>query len=337
MKQYCKIIFISMIGIFQSSLNAEINIYSHRHYDSDKILYKAFTEETGIKINVVKGGADQLIQRLISEGNNSPADILMTVDAGRLERAKKVGILQPASSEVLEKNVPIEMRDPEGYWYGLTVRARVIVYSKDRVKPGDLSTYEDLTNSKWEGRIVARSSSNIYNQSLLASIIAAKGKNKALEWAKEVRKNMARSPRGSDRDQARAVSAGLADVAIMNTYYIGILANSSDSSDREVAKNVGVFFPNQKDRGTHINVSGAGITASSKNKKDAIKFLEFLTMKRAQQVFGNVNYEYPLKIENNQSSLLKSWGSFKADKLNLSILGEKNSDAVKLFDLAGWE
>ena len=337
MKQYCKIIFISMIGIFQSSLNAEINIYSHRHYDSDKILYKAFTEETGIKINVVKGGADQLIQRLISEGNSSPADILMTVDAGRLERAKKVGILQPASSEVLEKNVPIEMRDPEGYWYGLTVRARVIVYSKDRVKPGDLSTYEDLTNSKWKGRIVARSSSNIYNQSLLASIIAAKGKNKALEWAKEVRKNMARSPRGSDRDQARAVSAGLADVAIMNTYYIGILANSSDSSDREVAKNVGVFFPNQKDRGTHINVSGAGITASSKNKKDAIKFLEFLTMKRAQQVFGNVNYEYPLKIENNQSSLLKSWGSFKADKLNLSILGEKNSDAVKLFDRAGWE
>ena len=337
MKQHCKIIFISMIWIFQSSLNAEINIYSHRHYDSDKILYKAFTEETGIKINVVKGGADQLIQRLISEGNNSPADILMTVDAGRLERAKKAGILQPASSKVLEKNVPIEMRDPEGYWYGLTVRARVIVYSKDRVKPGDLSTYEDLTNSKWEGRIVARSSSNIYNQSLLASIIAAKGKNKALEWAKEVRKNMARSPRGSDRDQARAVSAGLADVAIMNTYYIGILANSSDSSDREVAKNVGVFFPNQKDRGTHINVSGAGITASSKNKKDAIKFLEFLTMKRAQQVFGNVNYEYPLKIENNQSSLLKSWGSFKADKLNLSILGEKNSDAVKLFDRAGWE
>lgn len=326
-----------MIGIFHSSLNAEINIYSHRHYDSDKILYKAFTEETGIKINVVKGGADQLIQRLISEGNNSPADILMTVDAGRLERAKKAGILQSTRSKILEKNVPIEMRDPEGYWYGLTVRARVIIYSKDRVKPGDLSTYEDLTNSKWKGRIVARSSSNIYNQSLLASIIAANGNNKALEWAKEVRKNMARSPRGSDRDQARAVSAGLADVAIMNTYYIGILANSLDSSDREVAKNVGVFFPNQKDRGTHINVSGAGITASSKNKKDAIKFLEFLTMKKAQQVFGNVNYEYPLKIENNQSSLLKSWGSFKTDQLNLSILGEKNSDAVKLFDRAGWE
>ena len=218
MKKHCKIIFISMIGIFYSSLNAEINIYSHRHYDSDKILYKAFTEETGIKINVVKGGADQLIQRLVSEGNNSPADILMTVDAGRLERAKKAGILQSTRSKILEKNVPIEMRDPEGYWYGLTVRARVIIYSKDRVKPGDLSTYEDLTNSKWKGRIVARSSSNIYNQSLLASIIAANGNNKALEWAKEVRKNMARSPRGSDRDQARAVSAGLADLAIMNTY-----------------------------------------------------------------------------------------------------------------------
>ncbi|MBF89765.1 MAG: Fe(3+) ABC transporter substrate-binding protein [Candidatus Marinimicrobia bacterium] len=331
------IIFIFFIVIPHSNSNAEINIYSHRHYDADKILYKSFTKETGIKINVIKGGADQLIERIISEGKDSPADILITVDAGRLERAKASGILQSASSKILDKNVPIEMRDPEGYWYGLTVRARVIVYSKNRVKPSELSTYEDLSHPKWKGRIVARSSNNIYNQSLLASIIAANGRNKALKWAKEVRQNMARSPRGSDRDQARAVSDGLADIAIMNTYYIGILANSSNPSDREVAKNVGVFFPNQKGRGTHINVSGAGITTSSKNKKDALKFLEFMTRNKSQEVFGNVNYEYPLRMKNNQSSLLKSWGPFKLDSLNLSELGKKNSEAVKLFDLADWE
>ena len=229
------------------------------------------------------------------------------------------------------------MRDPEGHWYGMTVRSRVIVYSKDRVKPSELSTYEALAKPEWKGRVVARSSSNIYNQSLLASIIAANGSEKALAWAKAVRKNMARSPRGSDRDQARAVAAGLADVAIMNTYYLGILANSSVAADREVAAKVGVFFPNQDGRGSHINVSGGGVTASAKNKKEAIRFLEFLTSAKSQETFGNVNYEYPVIIENNKSDLLKGWGSFKADDVNLSILGAKNAEAVKLFDRAGWE
>jgi iron(III) transport system substrate-binding protein len=320
-----------------STLTAEINVYSHRHYDSDKILFKRFTEETGIKINIIKGSADQLIQRLISEGKNSPADVLLTVDAGRLERAREAGILQPVKSRTLLKNIPAEMRDPDGYWYGLTVRARVIVYAKDRVNVNELSTYENLADSKWKGRLVVRSSSNIYNQSLLASIIAANGDKKALSWAKAVRKNMARSPRGSDRDQARAVAAGIADVAIMNTYYLGILANSSDIADRDVARRVSVFFPNQKGRGTHINVSGAGVTSSSKNKDEAIKFLEFLSNAKSQETFGNVNHEYPVKVKTNQSNLLKSWGSFKYDSINLSILGAKNSEAVKLFDRAGWE
>jgi len=320
-----------------STLIAEINVYSHRHYDSDKILFKRFTKETGIKINIIKGSADQLIQRLISEGKNSPADVLLTVDAGRLERARAAGILQPVKSLTLLKNIPAEMRDPDGYWYGLTVRARVIVYANDRVNVNELSTYENLADSKWKGRVVVRSSSNIYNQSLLASIIAANGTNKALSWAKAVRKNMARSPRGSDRDQARALAAGIADVAIMNTYYLGILANSSEIVDREVASKVSVFFPNQKGRGTHINVSGAGVTSSSKNKDEAIKFLEFLSNAKSQETFGNVNHEYPVKIKTNQSSLLKSWGSFKYDSINLSILGAKNSEAVKLFDRAGWE
>ena len=300
-------------------------------------MFKNFTDKTGIEINVVKGSADQLIQRLISEGENSPADLLLTVDAGRLHRAKSAGVLQPIRSKTLYKNIPTSLRDPDNQWFALTVRARVIVYSKERVNPNDLSTYEDLASSKWKGRIAVRSSSNIYNQSLMASLIDANGKRKALEWAKAVRKNMARAPRGSDRDQARAVAAGIADVAIMNTYYIGKLASSSDSKDRKVVEEVGVFFPNQKGRGTHINISGAGVTKSSKNKENAIKFIEYLSSSEAQDVFGSVNYEYPVKIENNKSDLLNSWGPFKSDKLNLSILGKRNGDAVKLFDKAGWE
>lgn len=331
-----KKIYLTLILVC-TNLQAQINIYSHRHYDSDKILFKKFTDQTGIKINVIKGSADQLIERLISEGGNSPADILLTVDAGRLHRAKVAGILQPIESKILSENIPPSMRDEDGYWFGLTVRARVLVYSKERVTPDQLSTYEDLANRKWRGKIAVRSSSNIYNQSLMASIIASNGSRKALTWAKSIRKNMARAPRGSDRDQARAVAAGLADVAIMNTYYLGILANSPDAKDREVFKKVSVFFPNQNDRGTHINISGAGITKSSKNKKDAIKFLEFLSGSDSQKTFGSVNYEYPIKIEANQSELLNSWGPFKYDKLNLSVLGANNAEAVKLFDKAGWE
>ena len=331
-----KKIYLTLILVC-TNLQAQINIYSHRHYDSDKILFKKFTDQTGIKINVIKGSADQLIERLISEGGNSPADILFTVDAGRLHRAKVAGILQPIESKILSENIPPSMRDEDDYWFGLTVRARVLVYSKERVTPDQLSTYEDLANRKWRGKIAVRSSSNIYNQSLMASIIASNGSRKALTWAKSIRKNMARAPRGSDRDQARAVAAGLADVAIMNTYYLGILANSPDAKDREVFKKVSVFFPNQNDRGTHINISGAGITKSSKNKKDAIKFLEFLSGSDSQKTFGSVNYEYPIKIEANQSELLNSWGPFKYDKLNLSALGANNAEAVKLFDKAGWE
>ena len=331
-----KKIYLTLILVC-TNLQAQINIYSHRHYDSDKILFKKFTDQTGIKINVIKGSADQLIERLISEGGNSPADILLTVDAGRLHRAKVAGILQPIESKILSENIPPSMRDEDGYWFGLTVRARVLVYSKKRVTLDQLSTYEDLANRKWRGKIAVRSSSNIYNQSLMASIIASNGSRKALSWAKSIRKNMARAPRGSDRDQARAVAAGLADVAIMNTYYLGILANSPDAKDREVFKKVSVFFPNQSDRGTHINISGAGITKSSKNKKDAIKFLEFLSGSDSQKTFGSVNYEYPIKIEANQSELLKSWGTFKYDKLDLSVLGANNAEAVKLFDKAGWE
>ncbi len=243
--------------IVTAPISAQINLYTHRHYDSDKILFEKFTKETGIKINVIKGSADQLIQRMISEGKNSPADILLTVDAGRLHRAKEAGVLQSINSKTINKNVPSEMRDPDGFWYGLTVRARVIVYAKDRINSNELSTYEDLATAKWKGKIAIRSSGNIYNQSLMASLIEANGSRRALRWAIGIRKNMARAPRGNDRDQVRAVAAGLADIAVVNTYYLGILANSKEKKDRDVFNKVSVFFPNQNNRGTHINISGA--------------------------------------------------------------------------------
>ena len=327
------IILISMI----SFILADINIYTHRHYDSDKILFKKFTDMSGIKVNVIKGSADQLIQRLQSEGKNSPADILLTVDAGRLVRAKNMGLLEPVSSKILTKNIPEMMRDSENHWFGLSVRARVIAYAKDRIKENELSTYEDLADPKWRGKIVVRSSNNIYNQSLLASLINENGSKNALKWAKSVRKNMARKPRGNDRDQARAVASGVADLAIINTYYLGLLANSSDKADREVAEKLNIFFPNQNGRGTHINVSGVAVTKSSKNKKEAIRFIEFLTQEDNQRIFSEANYEYPLDYNNSKSKIHLKWGRFKADSIDLSILGKNNAEAVKIFDLAGWE
>ena len=320
-----------------SFILADINIYTHRHYDSDKILFKKFTDVTGIEVNVIKGSADQLIQRLQSEGKNSPADILLTVDAGRLVRAKDMGLLEPVSSKILTKNIPEMMRDSENHWFGLSVRARVIAYAKDRIKENELSTYEDLADPKWRGKIVVRSSNNIYNQSLLASLINENGSKNALKWAKSVRKNMARKPRGNDRDQARAVASGVADLAIINTYYLGLLANSSDKADREVAEKLNIFFPNQNGRGTHINVSGVAVTKSSKNKKEAIRFIEFLTQEDNQRIFSEANYEYPLDYNNSKSKIHLKWGRFKADSIDLSILGKNNAEAVKIFDLAGWE
>ncbi len=315
----------------------EITLYTHRHYEADDTLFKAFTEESGIKVNVVKSGADQLMERLKQEGENSPADLLMTADAGRLHRAKEANLLQSADSALLKERIPAALRDPDGHWFGFTSRARVIVYAKDRVKPGDLSTYEDLADKKWRGRILARSSSNIYNQSLLASIIANHGEKEALAWARAVRGNMARPPQGSDRDQMRGVAAGLADIAIVNTYYVGLLKNSADPKDREVAEKIGVFFPNQDGRGAHINVSGAGIVKTSKNKADAVKLLEFLASDKAQASFPNATYEYPVVEGVAWSDLLKSWGKFKPDLLNLAKLGEFNKDAVKTFGRAGWQ
>ena len=270
------------------------------------------------------------------QGKNCKADVLITVDAGRLVRAKQKGLLQAVESKVLSASIPAHLRDPKGFWFGLTKRARVIVYAKDRVKPSELSTYEALTDKKWKGRVLIRSSNNIYNQSLLASIIVAGGEAKATEWAKGMVANFARSPKGNDRDQMKAIAAKKGDVAIVNTYYVGKMVNSKNAASREVAKSIGVFFPNQKGRGAHVNVSGAGVAKYARNKEAAIKFIEFLASEEAQQVFAKANYEYPANPKVHPSKLVKSWGSYKPHTINLSLLGENNKKAVAIFDKVGW-
>jgi len=314
-----------------------VNLYTDRHYDTDQQLYELFTEETGIKVNVVKGKSDELIERLAREGKDTEADLLITADAGRLHRAKVKGLLQPVESKILFENIPQNLRDRDNEWFGLTVRGRVIVYSKERVNPSQLSTYEDLTNPKWKGKILVRSSSNIYNQSLLASFIALHGEEKAKEWAQGIVENMAREPKGNDRAQATAVVAGEGDLAIMNTYYIGKMLNSSNPEEVKVAQNVGIFFPNQDSTGTHINVSGVGLTKHAKNEENAIKLMEFLSGAKAQKQFAEANYEYPANPAVEPSELLKSWGEFKSQSINLSKLGEYNSKAVKIFNEVGWK
>ncbi len=313
-----------------------VNVYSHRHYDTDQELFRRFTELTGIEVNVQTASADELITRLETEGANTKADLLVTVDAGRLQRAKTRELLRATSSEALEANVPEHLRDPDGYWYGLTQRARVIAYSLDRVSPEELSTYEDLANPKWRGRVLVRSSENIYNQSLLASIIAVNGEDAAEEWAEGVVQNMARAPQGGDRDQVKDVAAGVGDVAITNTYYVGQLFNGDDEGDRALADKIGMFFPNQGDRGAHVNVSGAGITAHSPSPENALRLLEFLTDTEAQTGYAEANFEYPVKAGIGWAETLHGWGEFSPDTLNLSVLGELNARAVMVFDRAGW-
>ena len=332
-------IFLSIV-VLLVSLNAnEVNIYTHRHYPSDKILFNKFTQETGIKINVVQANSDQIMKRLEEEGKYSPADLLLTVDVGRLYLAKEKGLFQAIKSKFLEEMIPSNLRDSEGYWFGVTKRARVLVYNLDTVDPASLSTYEALTSKDYKGAILTQTSTNIYNQSLLASIIVHKGEKKAKRWAKGVSENFARKPTGGDRDQMRALAAGVAKVAIVNTYYVGQLMHSKNFSDKAVAQRIGIFFPNQgeEDRGTHINISGIGVTKYAKNRANAIKFIEFLSSVEAQKIFTSVNYEYPVNKNVAPSKLLQSWGSFKEDSIELYKLGQNNAKAVKIFNEVGWK
>lgn len=317
--------------------DSEVNLYSARKENLIKPLLDRFTEQTGIQVNLVTGKADALLKRLQSEGINSPADLLLTTDAGRLYRAKQAGVTQAVESAVLTAAIPANYRDPEGHWFGLSVRARPILYVKDRVDPSQLSTYEALADAAWKGRICIRSSSNIYNQSLLASLIAADGVEATESWARGLVANLARPPVGGDRDQIKAAAAGQCDLAVANTYYLAGMLTSNDESQRLAAEKMGVFWPNQDGRGVHVNVSGAAVTRSASNRDAAIRLIEFLASDASQQWYAETNGEYPVRPGIALSPVLDAWGDFKADDLGLEKLGELNAEALRLMDRAGWK
>lgn len=316
--------------------DSEVNVYSARKEALILPLLQRFEKETGIEVNLVTGKADALLKRLESEGRSTPADVFITVDAGRLQRAKEAGVLRALDNATLQQRVPAAMRDTDSQWFGMSQRARVIFYVRDKVDPAELSTYEALTDGQWKGRICIRSSGNIYNQSLVASMIESRGVDKTEAWARGMVANFARKPAGGDTDQLRAAAAGQCDIAIANTYYFGRLVNSAKPEDQKVAKALGVFFPNQADRGTHVNVSGAGITKHAKNLAAAERLLEYLVSAESQAWYAEVNNEYPVVTDAKISDTLKAFGSFKADSLNLTKLGENNRAAVELMDRAGW-
>mgnify|MGYP005842754153 CR=1 FL=1 len=314
---------------------AEVNIYSARQEALIKPVLDRFSEQTGIKVNIVAGKPPALLQRLQSEGRNSPADLLLTVDAGNLNQAMAAGIFQPVQSSVLTKVVPEELRDPEGHWFGLSKRARVILYAKERFDPKTVSTYSDLAAPELGAKICIRSSNNIYNQSLVASMIAHQGEAATESWVRGLMANLARPPQGGDRDQIRAVAAGQCDLAVVNTYYLGGMLNGA-AADQEAAAKVGLIWPDQKGNGTHINVGGAGVTKHAKNRENAIRLLEFLVGEESQEWYAYANYEFPVRPGVKVGETLAAWGEFKADNLNLSLLGEHNAAAVRLMDRAGW-
>ena len=332
-----------LLGLVIASLttpalaDGEVNVYSARKEQLIKPLFDKFTAQTGIAVNLVTGKDDALLERLRLEGDNTPADLLMTADAGRLYRAVEMGLTQPVESEVLTKAIPANLRDANNQWFGLTSRARPIFYVKGKVKPEELSTYEDLTDPKWKSRICIRSSDNIYNQSMLGSMMAVNGVEKAQAWADGLVKNFARPPEGGDRDQIKAAAAGQCDIAISNTYYYGQMLAGEDAEDKAAAEKVAIFWPNQADRGTHINISGATVTKTAKNKDNAVKLMEFLVNDESQQWYAEANHEYPVKAGVASGDMLQGWGEFKADSLNLSELGKHNAEAVKIMDKAGWK
>lgn len=315
----------------------EVNLYSARIEALIKPMLDRFTEQTGIQVNLVTGNADELLSRLQNEGRNSPADLLLTTDAGRLHRAQQADLVQSVESDLLSQRIPSAYRDPDGQWFGLSLRARPIMYVKGEVDPAELSTYEDLADPRWDQQICIRSSGNIYNQSLVASLIDAHGIEATEQWAKGLVSNLAKPPRGGDRDQIKAAAAGQCKLAIANTYYLAGMLNSDDAAEREAAAKMGVFWPNQADRGTHVNISGAAVTKAAKNRDNAIKLMEFLTSDEAQRWYAEVNGEYPVVAGVVSSDLLQQWGEFKADPLNMAILGENNTEALRLMDRAGWQ
>lgn len=312
-----------------------VNVYSARHYDTDDALYERFTELTGIRVNIIEGRSDELLARLKREGKLSSADVFITVDAGRLHRGVTEEIFQPVESSILNDRIPSSLRHPDGLWFGLTKRARIIVASRERVSAETQLDYEDLVAPEWRNRVLIRSSSNIYNQSLVASMIETRGAEATEAWCKGIVANLARTPQGGDRDQIRGVAAGEGDVAVVNHYYYARMLTGSEA-DRKAASKVRVIFPNQGDRGTHVNVSGAGVAKYAPHPENAVKFIEFLVSDEAQKIFASGNQEYSVVDGLDTTSVLAALGPYKSDEVNASKLGTNNPEAVRIMDRAGW-
>ena len=328
-------------GVFiarRSEASSTLNLYSARHYNTDEALYGNFADLSGIKINRIDAEPDPLIERLKAEADKSPCDVFITTDAGRIERARQLDLLQPVSSEVLIKAVPAHLRDPDNNWFGFSKRARVIFYNKEKVTAASApQNYEDLADPKWKGKLLIRPSGHIYNQSLVGSLLAAIGAEKTEAWAKGVATNLARPPRGGDTDQIKGVAAGEAEICVSNTYYYVNLMRSKKPEDREIAAKLGVVFPNQANRGTHVNISGGAVARNAPNKAAAVRFLEYLVSVQAQRYFAEGNSEYPVVAGVELSAELRSLGTFKEDQLNARVFAQNNAEALKIMDRAGWK
>jgi iron(III) transport system substrate-binding protein len=316
----------------------EVNIYSSRHYDTDERLYSDFTAATGIAVNRIDGNADELIERIKAEGANSPADILITVDAGRLYRADADGLFQPVDSAVLNERIPAEFRHPDGHWFGFSSRARIIFYDRDKVA-NPPKTYADLAKPEYKGMVCVRSATNIYSLSLLAAMIGNEGEEAAKAWAAGVKDNLARDPDGGDTDQLKALLSGQCAIALSNTYYFAraLATNVEGLTEADGRAKIAWVFPDQDGRGTHVNISGAGVVVTAPNKDNAIKFLEYLASDQAQQYFAAGNFEYPVAAGAALDSTVAGLGEFKRDTLNLAALGENQARAQEIYNELGWK
>jgi iron(III) transport system substrate-binding protein len=323
------------LGLPASAQEAVLNLYSARHYQTDEALYGNFTKQTGIKINRIEGKEDELLERIKNEGANSPADVFLTVDAARLQIADQLGLFAPVNSKLLEARIPENLRTPT--WFAFSTRARVIVYTKNAIKPEEVQNYEDLANPKLKGKVCLRSGSHPYNLSLGSALIQHLGEARTEEWARGVVANFARAPKGGDTDQIKAVAAGECQVAVSNTYYLVRLLRSTKPEDKRVMEQVGIIWPNQKSFGTHINISGGGMLKTAPHKQAAVKFLEYLASDEAQAYFANGNNEWPVvKTAAVNNRELESLGKFKADPLNVGRLAKNTSLAQKIYDRAGF-
>jgi iron(III) transport system substrate-binding protein len=314
-----------------------LNIYTTRHYEADTLLAKEFEQKNKIKVNIVQiKEPAQLHARVTEEKEKTPADLIVTTDVGNLWRAAEAGLLQPLASDTIKKNVPANLRDSGDLWTGLAMRVRLIAFNKEKIKPEQVASLEDLSKPELKGKILVRSSNHVYNQSLAATVLAASGREALLAWTKGITQNLARKPQGGDTDQIKAIAAGEGDVALVNSYYFARLLDSENPSDKALVKNISVSFPNQKDRGAHVNLSGGGITRYAKNAAHARLFLEFLTSKEGQTIFSSASKEYPVRKDVAPPSAFKAFGQPKLDLAGLASIGRHTSEAVKILDEAGW-